>query len=295
MQYDVIIVDASYLGYSSWWHCRTLTTNKGGEIIYTGLEFGFIKNFLAHTRNNHPAKPYFAWDGAPKRGLALNPEYKGNRDKSSHAHEQPWGPRFERLREHWQVLVPSLYHPDKEADEHVAHFVALQESQGKTTLIVGNDGDFYQLVSEKTHLFPGGEDKPIFTPETVQKQWGVPPHKVPFYRAIDGDKSDNLNRVPYISDETKVQLALEATSIDNLVELFHTASYVKPTQRKRLIENAKLVRQNFSIMNLRDLAPQVDIPILPHGTDSLILGLCKELELNSLLDRKEWELLKKSE
>lgn len=290
MTYDAIIIDAMNMAYRSWWNCRTLTTTKGTEIINTGLEFGFIRSLLAYIREYQPAQAYLAWDGVPARSLAINSEYKAGRDKSKQETEQPWAPRLERLRDIITPMVSSCYHPEMEADEIMAIFVKQQEAQEKTTLIISNDSDMFQLVSNHTHVFPADKEQTIVARPGVIDRFGVPPEKVPLYRAISGDRSDNLPGVPRISDEFKIQLVTEAHDIDSLIESFHRAPYLTPRQREKLLEGSELVRKNFQIMNLRDLTGPLPIPTPATGDVGPVLQLCRELELKSLLERKEWRL-----
>lgn len=286
--YDSVVVDALNLSYRNWWHCRMLTTSTG---LHSGLEFGFLRALLMYVRNYYPAKVYLAWDGCPKRVLAVYPEYKAGRDKSKQQEEAPWHPRLDTLRQSVATMVHSFYDVELEADEIIAHFVHQQEKEQKKTLIVSNDGDLHQLVSDFTFLDPSDKEGKMFTPALVQEKWGVLPEKVPFLRAIAGDVSDNIPGVPRIPQDIKVKLAQEAKNIDHLIELFHSAGYLSQRQREKLLGSIFLVRRNYTIMYLRDKVGTLKVPVQCTGDTTKVMELAKLLELKSLFGRKEFRLL----
>jgi DNA polymerase-1 len=287
LPYDDIIVDCLNLSYRSWWHCRKLTTKAGTA---TGLEFGFIKNFLSHARVHQPAKVHLAWDGIPIRVLTAFPEYKAKRKHTNQEAEAPWGPRLEVVRNAFTPMVHNYYHPEKEADELIAEFVHQQVQQGRKTLIISTDRDMHQLVSDLTHL-DCAEDE-ILDPAGVEKKWGLPPSQVTYYRAIAGDSSDDIPGIPRIKNEWKIQLAKDAKSLDHLIELCFQAPYLSDTQRTKLKDGTAIIRRNYHIMNL---TAQTELPTLiaqPTGDTTLVRDLCRQLELESLLkpERREWRL-----
>jgi len=288
---DAVIIDAMNLAYRSWWNCRQLTHMVGGQIFHTGLEFGFIRNTLAHVRNHQPAQVYLAWDGIPKRALTINPQYKADRDKSNQEAEAPWIPRLTKVREAMARIVPSLYHPEMEADELIALFVKQQDATGKSTVIISNDADMYQLVSGTTQVLVSGKDEETYVgvPGVIDR-FGVPPEKVPLYRAIAGDRSDNLLGIPRISDKSKVRLVMEAENIDQLVESFFRATFLSVKEKEKLTAGVDLVRTNYQIMNLRGLTGDAVIPNPSNGDTGPALQMCRDLGLKSLIERKEWTL-----
>lgn len=285
----VVVIDAMNLCYRSWWPCRELKTQAGN---HTGLEFGFIKNLLAVVRDNYPAQVVLAWDGIPKRALAINPEYKANRDHSNRSEEAPWLPRLERLRQTMSSLLESLYHEDLEADEQIARLVSEREAQNKQTIILSNDDDNDQLASALTTILTDVKADPAGRPDVIAK-WGVPPDKMPMFRAIKGDSSDNLKGIPRIPTEIVIRLVTEARDIDHLLHLIDAVGYLSDTQRAKFKAGKEVIKTNHSIMNLRD---QTQPPVsMPSATGDLtpVMGLCRELELTSLLSRKEWQLFKR--
>ena len=280
------------LAFRSWWNVRSLKTSLG---VHSGLEFGFIKNFLYNIRDHYPAKIILAWDGKPKKGLDLSQDYKANRDKSVLLEEPPWGPRLKKIKDLLSELVLTLYHPETEADEQIARWVFQEESKGNKTLIISNDRDLYQLVTNNTHIkTKGKQEDRIITVQEVKDEWGVDPRRLPLLRSISGDSSDNIKGVPRISTSTKQGLVnrLSSNSIDELINLIDSSPLPTLKEREKLIAGKELINRNFKMM---DLFSQVEEPtiygVLKGDLDQIKL-FCQELELKSLVDRGEWELIK---
>lgn len=303
MKYDAVIVDVSLLAYRSWWHLRDLTTSQGKP---TGLEYGTIKNLLTAAREVLPSALFLAWDGQPKRCLDLFPVetdakgvttgYKWNRSSvaSDERQAEPsWGPRFIMMREVLSHLIPCLHDPLTEADEQIARFVYQQESLGRTTLIVSKDQDLNQLVSEKTHIRDTPSTESTHDEKVICEKWGVPPHKIPFFRALESDSSDCITGVKNIQKKVKIYLAEKSETIDDMISLIEKGvGMATPLQREKLLQGKDIIRRNYY---LAELQSQKGLPINIRpvtGNADLALALCKELEFTSLIERGEWTLLK---
>jgi DNA polymerase-1 len=300
MSYDFILIDCHLLGYRSWWPVRDLHTLDGTP---TGLEFGFIKNVLACARNWQPGKVVLAWDGRPERCNTIFPRftdetgkevgYKSNRQKHEDKESEPaWTPRFEVLRRAFLPLLTTVYDPCTEADEQIARFVAKAEREGKRTIIISKDRDMHQLISDNTHLVMGGDELDVITPALVENQWGVPPSKVTLRRAIEGDSSDGITGIPRIPKDIIIKLAKDSSSLDDMIHRIRHGKYCKSdSQLTKLLNGEAVIRRNFA---LSELASQASYPPTfcegTLGDSTQIMQLCKRLELNSLLARREWEL-----
>jgi len=284
--YDTVIIDAMNLAYRSWWPVRELTTSDG---VPTGLEFGFIKNLLAITREHIPAEIILAWDGRPTRGLQIFPEYKAGRDKGARDNEPSWIERLDLLRKLLAPMLLSLYNSDTEADEQIARYV--KHNPDKNIIISSTDRDFHQLVSEKVTVV--GTSGKIYDVDAVKEKWGVEPKKVLLFRAIEGEKSsDNFPGVPRISAVIKVRLASEATSLDHMIQLIDEGEFPGKS-KERLQQGKDVIRRNYALADLWSQEEKPDEIQIPTGESTEVLKLCEKLELKSLLERKEWRLFQK--
>lgn len=299
-EYQNILIDSHLLAYRSWWPVRELHTSEG---IASGLEYGFIKNVLALARNWQPGKIILAWDGAPTRCNAIYPKvkddsgiesgYKSNRQKHVDKETEPaWDPRFRRLRNVFLPMVTTLYQEDTEADEQIARFVHQAERNGERTIIISKDRDFHQLITPNTHLVLGADETSVLTPEKVELEWGLPPHKVALRRAIEGDGSDSYAGIPRIPKDIIVALAKDSSDLENLIYRIRNGKYCKSDkQLTKLIEGEDIIRRNYALTELK--SQEQFPPTITSGTVgdvSEVVKLCQELEFESLLQRKEWGL-----
>jgi DNA polymerase-1 len=299
--YDYTVIDSHLLAYRSWWPVRELRSSDG---THTGLEFGFIKNVLSIARLWQPARVILAWDGYPTRCASLFPQVKDDTGKESgyksgrqkHADkeaEPPWSPRLERLRHAFLPLISTLYDPRAEADEEIARFCFWAEARGKRTLIISKDRDLHQLVSDSVHLVLGPEEADIYTPEKVEAEWGVPPKKLTFRRAIEGDSSDAVpGAVPRLPKEIICRLANDSESIDDLL-LRCQQGYAKTAkQLDNLLAGRPMIKRNWQLFELASQA-QYKPTLLPGttGDGTALRQLVRELQCNSLLNRREWVIL----
>jgi len=286
--YRTILVDASLLAYRSWWPCREL---KGPEGQHTGLEFGLIRSLLMLAREYYPARVTLCWDGNPTRGLAIQPSYKADRDKSNQEKEEPWGPRFTVLRELLTECYDSIYDPEQEADEVIA--AHLHANQTTPTLIVSKDQDLHQLVRDDPvpHHQTDKDGKPQSALE-IRTFWGLDSiDKIPLLLAIMGDASDNIEGIKRIPNPTRLRLVNEATDLEGLIQLTKTAPFLNVNQRRKFIDGEQLVRNNYKLVNLIGHTKQGTHRKALGPTPNATLQFCRKLGMDSLLGRREWDLL----
>lgn len=299
MQYKYLVIDSSLLAYRCWYSCKDLKTESG---LHTGLEYGFIRGIMALARAFSPGKVVLAWDGAPTRCMNIYPTtvsengdilgYKANRKASKEKREEPdWDPRLATLRDLCAPIIPSLFHPQTEADEQIARFVYAAEAKGDKTLIVSRDRDFHQLVSENTHLTTKEKDI-LYDINEVEQKWGVPPQQVVYRRAIEGDSSDEIQGIPRIPKEVIVALAKASNSLDSLLENVKSGKFTKSKkQQEKLVEGLDTIKLNYLLSELNSQKDQsYTLMETPTGNLNPLKDFCKSLDFWSLENRKEWDL-----
>ena len=310
--YDYVLIDCHLLCYSSWWPVRELTNSSGTP---TGLEFGFIKNVLTSVRRWIPAKLVLVWDGFPSRCNTIYPKvvvngvesgYKSNRQKHEDKEaEPPWRPRLERMRKCFEPLVTTLYDPQTEADEQIARFVFKANREGKKCVIISKDKDMHQLVSENTHLCMGAEEN-LLTEVDIQELWGVPPHKVPLRRAVEGDGSDRIKGIPRMPKTVIIEMVNNSANISELI--LNAGKFTKSkTQLDKMMEpndpitgelrGRDLIKRNYQLSEMltqANLEPTISsLPEENLGDVTLVNSLIQEIESSTLMKRPEWRILQK--
>ena len=126
-------------------------------------------------------------------------------------------PQIERIRQMVDAFnIPRLEMEGFEADDvlgSVAHWAA---SQGLGVKIITGDRDLLQLVDARIIVYLAGDDQNYITPEDVVKKLHVRPDQVVDYKALVGDKSDNIPGVPGVGEKTTETLLSKYGTLDNI-------------------------------------------------------------------------------
>lgn len=215
---------------------RIMQTSKG---VYTNAVYGFMRVLLKILKEQRPAYLAVAWDVSRNTfRRELYPDYKGNRGETM----KPLKDQFilcQQLLK--QMNVMQFMDERYEADDFTGTLVSMFEGQVPVRIMT-KDRDYLQLVSEHTQLWmihPTAKkteelyekynmrqkdcrvpDRTFpFTPELVEKEFGVKPESVNSLKGLEGDPSDNIKGVPGIGEMTAVALIHEYGSVEHLYEV----------------------------------------------------------------------------
>jgi 5'-3' exonuclease len=306
-KFDFVIIDCSNLAYRSWWNNRFRKTSKD---IFCGLEYGFIQAIMVIVRSWYPARLVLVWDGEPTRGLSIFPRitdettgkiygYKAGRKNPEDKENEPdWGVRLGNLRDKFRTLVHSLYHKNNEADEQIAFFTRKAESFGLTSLIISNDEDLHQLVSDYTYILRlarnKGEEDAIWGEKEIQGFWGVEPKRLPLRWAIEGDGGP-VKGIPRIPKSIILDLINCCNSLESLFQVIDEGSVFQTALQKEKFTSGKdIIERNYKLFNLYSVDDNLSVLEGTIGNSSNIKKLCSILEMGHFVDRKEWNLLEES-
>ena len=233
----------------------------------TGAIVGFL-NSLSALRKRYPeAEVWVCWDNPSTRRKELFADYKANRNPLRVTFEVEW----------LKALLPSLGVWQAQADGEEADDVVASLVRGRLAdqrnLIVSNDRDFMQLVTDRTQvLVPAvgvGKEK-LCTPEVVQTEYGVTPERMVYLRALGGDTSDNIPGAPGCGNKTASKLlnlygTVEGIFVSNLAGLSQSL-------REKIRAAEKQVRLNVRLMTLvTDLDLRLHSPNADREVSSLAL------------------------
>ena len=103
-----------------------------------------------------------------------------------------------------------------EADDVIATLVNLDPQ--RPTRILSTDRDYYQVLTDSIHVLntcmrPG---KRHVGPAQVHERYGVTPAQWASFRALSGDKSDNIPGVTGIGDKTAARLLADDLLLEDL-------------------------------------------------------------------------------
>jgi DNA polymerase-1 len=259
--------------------------NDDGEHI--GGVTGFLRSVASVVRQLKPTRCIIVFDG--KGGSAnrkrMYSGYKSNRavktqfnryqefanleDESESMKRQ-----FGRVIEYLGYLpVTTIAIDNVEADDIIAYIAneVYTEENHKVT-IVSTDRDFLQLVNHRISVWSPVK-KIHYTPAVLQQEIGLPSKNYLMYRAVTGDKSDNIPGLKGVGLKTLIKhfpIMREdrEVSVDELVEYANSVEK-KHNVHESVIANRAQLQLNHELMQLK----QVDI----HGNAKLLaLNLVRE-------------------
>ena len=256
-----ILIDTSNILYRGFY---SFPKHPCGEVF-------FILTTIRSYLNSPDTHVYLCLDGKAK-GKQINEEYKANRkheDAVSVFRHLPY------LVYMFQDLnrVHVKYNPNLEADEVIFSLTRLLDGD---KIIISTDNDLLQSLKEDTCI--QRQDKLIneqyYREEMTHKFHAVTPSRLPIYRAIVGDSSDNLK--PPIARFPKELAALISENIEydgtvptkehlqQLLDGLKDLTKTKKDKIKLLIENYDMFKSNFEIMKL-DVHTDLDFPYLKEN------------------------------
>jgi len=109
-------------------------------------------------------------------------------------------PQFARIREVVEAFNIPIYEKDGfEADDVLGTLSVQATQQGVDTIILTGDMDTLQLVNEHVRVLVakrGISETIEYNEAAVINRYGLPPDKLPDFKGLVGDKSDNIPGVP---------------------------------------------------------------------------------------------------
>lgn len=248
-----------------------LSDSKGRP---TGAIVGFL-NSLASLRKRYPeADIWVCWDNPSMRRRSLYADYKANRNPQKPTFEVLWLRRVLPSLGVWQASAEG-----EEADDVIASLVR-GRLQDQRNLVISNDRDFLQLVTDQTHvLVPavGSGKEKLCTPEQVQTDYGVPPEKMLHLRALGGDTSDNIPGAPGCGIKTACKLLHLYGTVDGIFG--SNLAGLSQSLRDKLRGAEDQVRLNLQLMGLvTDLDLQLNCPIKDQ---TVVAQSLDDIEMNS--------------
>lgn len=138
-----------------------------------------------------------------------------------------------------------------EADDVLATLARRAPGQ---VVIVTADQDLYGLVDDNVQVFDL-KDRRLVDVKTAQEKCGVPPHLLPFYKALVGDVADRVPGVPFLEAAQAAELVNTYQTPERLFEALPSLSpALQRSFRRSSLERIKL---HIKLHTLNDQAPNV--------------------------------------
>ncbi|MBD2412474.1 DNA polymerase I [Nostoc calcicola FACHB-389] len=221
-----ILVDGHSLAYRSYFAFAKgrdggLRTKAG---IPTSVCFGFLKCLLEVMGTQQPQAMAVAFDlGLPTFRHEADDTYKADRKETP----EDFIPDLENLHELLNGLnLPIYTAPGYEADDVLGTLAQRVTAAGYRVKILTGDRDLFQLIDAEKEITvlnfsPDALKRSTnsiteFEAEQVKEKLGVLPSQIVDFKALCGDKSDNIPGVKGIGEKTAVQLLNTYGSLDNI-------------------------------------------------------------------------------
>jgi len=277
------LIDGHALAYRMYY---ALTAGGGSQRWLTSSGeptagiFGFARELLRILEQDQPDYLAVAFDVGKTFRDEMFPEYKATREKMPDDLRQ----QIERIREMVDAFnIPRLEVNGYEADDVLGSIAKQANEQGIGVKIITGDRDLLQLVNERTSVYVAGDNKTYVTvQDVVNSKFGVRPDQVVDYKAIIGDKSDNIPGVPGVGEKTAKALF---EKYDTLDEVYANLEDVEKRWRTKLEAGKESAYMSQDLARIR-----MDVPVkldLEHSRadqidSNAVTGLFQELEFRTL-------------
>lgn len=282
----LVLVDGHALIYRAYHALPPDLRTSAGEP--TNAVFGFAQMLLDTIRNQAPKYVIVTFDKGRTFRHEASSDYKANRSAMPDDLRQQIG----RVRQLVELLgIPIAELANFEADDVIGTLSKQADEQGLDTYILTADTDQHQLVSEHVRMIaPGGyaqrfSEAKILDVQAVEDRYGFGPALVPDYKALVGDKSDNIPNVPGIGEKTASALLQKYGSLEAILEHLDE---LKPKQTETLTAHADQARHSkvlTTIVRDTDVHLDLDASTLRPFDRQRLLRFLQELEFRSLLTK----------
>ncbi len=280
-----LLIDGHSLAFRSYYGLR-LQTSTG---IPTSVCYGFLKSLLDVMATYQPDYLAIAFDRAePTFRHQADENYKADRSETP----EDFIIDLENLKELLAAFEFSVVtYPGYEADD-ILGTLAKQGSEAQYQVkILSGDQDLFQLIhpeKQTTVLYLGygkGSTPTEFKTEQVYQKLQIQPEQVIDYKALCGDKSDNIPGVRGIGAKTAVKLLEKYGSLD---EIYANLDQIKGASQKKLKEDKEAAYHSQYLAGIiQDVPLEIKLEsckIREFNIESLN-PLLQHLEFNSFINQ----------
>lgn len=274
----LLLVDGHNLLFQMFYGMPARIVNQEGRAIQGTL--GFVGALLKIIRRVRPGYVAVIFDGEHEnRRKDLSEEYKANRPDYSQVpkEENP----FSQLPDVYRALrylgIPHWETREYETDDEIAAYVytygkipgrGISESdlqsgtgpgdniqENRIPIVISSfDSDFFQLIAENVSVLRyRGEKSVLCDVAYIREKLGIEPSQYAEYKALTGDKADNIAGIPGVGAKTAAELMRQFGSLEEL--LAHRDEIRKPYLQKAFMEVEEHLRRNYQLIRLDGGAP----------------------------------------
>jgi DNA polymerase-1 len=285
----IYLLDGHALAYRAYFALTAAGTQASRWITAQGEPtagtYGFTSILLSLLEKDKPQYLAVAFDTGRTFRDDLYPAYKATRAKMP----EDLRPQIDRIREVVRAFrIPVLEAEGFEADDVLGTVARQAAKEGTDTLILSGDRDLLQLIDDKVSVrLPGRSlsDSTDYDTARFQEEWGFPPLQLIDYKALVGDKSDNIPGVPGVGEKTATGLLQQYGSLDSIYENLEN---VPARYRAKLEAGRESALLSRNLATIRTDAPvQIALEACRAGqyARAEVAALFQTLEFRTLLSR----------
>ena len=249
----LLLVDGLNLHFQMFFGMPARIVNAQGKAIQGVL--GFVGALLKIIRMTQPTHLAVLFDGEhPYDRAELLAEYKQNRPDFSQvpAADNP----FSQLEDVYAALrylgIPHAELEEWETDDVIASYVCRYRGQAEIT-ISSFDSDFFQLLGAGVRVLRyRGEKTALWDADRLWEKYGVRPDQYADFKALTGDKADNIRGADRVGVKTAAALLAQFGSLAAV--LARADEIEKPAVRASIRQHASRLRTNYQLIKLGDRA-----------------------------------------
>jgi DNA polymerase-1 len=285
----IFLLDGHALAYRAYFALTAAGTSASRWVTSQGEPtagtYGFTSILLSLLEKEKPEYLAASFDTGKTFRDQLYPEYKATRAKMP----EDLRPQIDRIREVVRAFgIPILEAEGFEADDVLGTLARQAAAHGWQALIVSGDRDLLQLVDEKIAVRLSGRtlaEAVDYDPARFTEQYGFAPLQLIDYKALVGDKSDNIPGVSGIGEKTATELIRQYGSLDGVYEHLEE---IAPRWRGKLEAGRDTAQLSRRLATIRtDVPVRLDLEACRTGKFARedVARLFQQLEFRTLLAR----------
>ncbi|MFY9607330.1 MAG: DNA polymerase I [Blastocatellia bacterium] len=158
------------------------------------------------------------------------------------------------------LRIPTTIEPRFEADDIIGTLARQAEEAGVDVVIVTNDKDMSQLVTDHVTILRTERTGEMKTLDAagVESKFGVRPDQIVDLLGLWGDTSDNIPGAPGVGEKGAKQIIQQYGTIEKAIA--HADEISRKTYRESLKNNAELIRQSRELVTIAcDMPIKLDL------------------------------------
>jgi len=288
----ILVIDGDNLGHRIFHTPAGSLTTKAGEP--SGVMLGVVKTIKGLLEQfPETSRVIVTWDtkGGSNWRKVVYPAYKGNRDygkddeEKALAYQGLWAQMQESHTMLHMLGVHSVKVEGMEADD-LMYLIAkeVSDNSDEHVMVVTSDKDMWQLISDQVSIYSPHKGK-VISPIDFYDMAGVTQESYLGFRALVGDKSDNITGIAGIAEGKAKKLMDEYGHIDNILNA--------QGETKKKLMKSKVFSRIFEPEGLQILGINNKIMNLHHAPSNKVASLevkealTKNYDVNSKMF-KQW-------